>query len=168
MGRLSGKTALITGAAQGIGEAIARAFVAEGATVHLTDINDMLGASLASKLGPEAHYHHLDVRQESDWRAVLETALANCGLDILVNNAGVTGFESGAAAHDPEHASLEDWRSVHQTKLGRRVPGLQVRHRRHESFWSGFYYKHFVPLRTGGNSGRGGLRVIKGRSPKPH
>lgn len=93
MGRLSGKTALITGAAQGIGEAIARAFVAEGATVHLTDINDMLGASLASKLGPEAHYHHLDVRQESDWRAVLETALANCGLDILVNNAGVTGFD---------------------------------------------------------------------------
>lgn len=117
MGRLDGKTALITGAAQGIGEAIARAFVAEGATVHLTDINDVPGAALASKLGPKAHYHHLDVSREADWRAVMETALASCGLDILVNNAGVTGFETGAAAHDPEHASLEDWRRVHQTNL---------------------------------------------------
>jgi len=38
-------------------------------------------------------------------------------LDVLVNNAGVTGFEAGSAAHDPENASLADWRAVHEINL---------------------------------------------------
>ncbi len=54
MSRLQEKIALVTGAAQGIGEAIARAFVAEGATVYLTDINDEGGRRLAGELGPKA------------------------------------------------------------------------------------------------------------------
>lgn len=118
MTRLTGKITLITGAAQGIGEAIARAFVAEGAKVYLTDINDAPGEALSADLGEPAAYRRLDVRRENEWEAVLADILAAQGrLDVLVNNAGVTGFEAGPAAHDPENASLEDWRAVHETNL---------------------------------------------------
>lgn len=118
MGRLDNKAAVVTGAAQGIGEAIARAFVAGGAQVFVTDINDEAGRALAAALGGRAAYRRLDVRREQDWETVLGEVMTIAGrLDILVNNAGVTGFEAGAAAHDPENASLEDWRAVHQTNL---------------------------------------------------
>lgn len=118
MVRLKDKVTLITGAAQGIGEAVARAFVAEGATVWLTDINDAAGRTLAAELGTLATYRHLDVRQEADWEAVIDALLdAHGRLDVIVNNAGVTGFEAGPAAHDPEHATLADWRQVHETNL---------------------------------------------------
>lgn len=118
MNRLKDKVALITGAAQGIGEAIARAFVAEGAIVCLTDINDVAGRALAGELGTHATYRHLDVRQETDWEAVIDALLdAHKRVDVIVNNAGVTGFEAGPAAHDPEHATLADWRRVHETNL---------------------------------------------------
>ena len=116
--RLQGKTALVTGAARGIGLAIAGAFTAEGATVWLTDIDDAAGEAAAAALGASAHYAHLDVRDEADWQRVLEQVVAAHGrLDVLVNNAGVTGFEAGAASHDPEHASLDDWRAVHAVNL---------------------------------------------------
>jgi 3(or 17)beta-hydroxysteroid dehydrogenase len=112
MGRLKGKICLVTGAARGIGEAIARAFAAEGAAVIVTDIDGALGKRTASDIG--AAFHTLDVAKESDW----QSAMAKIGaLDVLVNNAGVTGFESGAAAHDPEHASLKDWHAVHAVNL---------------------------------------------------
>ena len=118
MGRLGDKVAVVTGAAQGIGEAIARAFIAEGAWVWLTDINDKAGEDLAAELGERATYRRLDVRRERDWETVLAEVLAVQGrLSILVNNAGVTGFEAGPAAHDPENATLEDWRAVHETNL---------------------------------------------------
>ncbi|MEI7573571.1 MAG: SDR family oxidoreductase [Phenylobacterium sp.] len=118
MHRLAGKVIAVTGAAQGIGEAIARAFIAEGAKVYLTDINDDLGGTLAAGLGARAAYRHLDVRWESEWQSVLAEILSAEGrLDVLVNNAGVTGFEAGSAAHDPENASLADWRAVHETNL---------------------------------------------------
>ncbi len=108
--RLSGKKALITGSARGIGEAIARAFAHEGASVGITDVRDELGEAVARSIGASASYQHLDVREEADWVRVMQTI---GDLDILVNNAGVTGFEHGFVAHDPEHASLEDWRAVH-------------------------------------------------------
>ena len=118
MARLKDRIALVTGAAQGIGEAIARAFVAEGAVVYLTDINDDAGRTLAAELGSRVQYRHLDVRLESDWEGAIDALLAAHGrVDVVVNNAGVTGFEAGPAAHDPEHDSLADWRRVHETNL---------------------------------------------------
>lgn len=112
MNRLEKKTALITGAARGIGEAIARAFVAEGATVWATDIDEASGRTAAATIG--ARFLPLDVRDEARWAKVIGEVGA---LDILVNNAGVTGFQDGPRPHDPEHASLEDWRAVHAVNL---------------------------------------------------
>lgn len=115
MHRLKGKKALITGAARGIGEAIARAFIAEGAEVLITDIDDLIGQQLAETLG--ATYARLDVREEADWERIAASLDESGGLDILVNNAGITGFEEGNAPHDPEHATLADWHAVHRTNL---------------------------------------------------
>lgn len=118
MNRLKGKIALVTGAARGIGEAIARAFVAEGAQVYLTDIKDRQGRAAADELGERAAYFRLDVREESEWRAALERIIASHGrIDVLVNNAGITGFEAGSGPQDPENAVLSDWHRVHRTNL---------------------------------------------------
>ncbi|MCL6526156.1 MAG: SDR family oxidoreductase [Thermaceae bacterium] len=118
MHRLKGKIALVTGAARGIGEAIAHAFLNEGATVYLSDINDELGFNTAKKLGGLAQYVRLDVRSEPNWRSVTELIVSTHGaIDVVVNNAGITGFEGGDLVHDPENASLEAWRSVHETNL---------------------------------------------------
>lgn len=110
MTRLANKTALITGAASGIGAAIARRFAAEGAMVWVTDI-DPAGAILAAEIG--GRFHQLDVRDEAGWATVMA---ATEQLDILVNNAGITGL-GGPSKHDPEHVSLAEWRAVHAVNL---------------------------------------------------
>lgn len=118
MMRLEGKTALVTGAARGIGAAIAAAFAENGAFVYLTDIDDAAGQSTAEALGVRARYIHLDVREELDWQAVMTQVLdERGGLNVLVNNAGITGFEQGNFVHDPEHVSLDEWHEVHRTNL---------------------------------------------------
>jgi NAD(P)-dependent dehydrogenase (short-subunit alcohol dehydrogenase family) len=116
--RLASKIALVTGAARGIGAAIADAFAREGAVVWVTDIRDEEGAACAARLGSSATYRRLDVREEDDWINVLDEVVARDGkLDILVNNAGITGLETTLEGHNPEQASLSDWRAVHQTNL---------------------------------------------------
>ncbi|HKJ74335.1 MAG TPA: SDR family oxidoreductase [Alphaproteobacteria bacterium] len=112
MTRLYGKKGLVTGAGRGIGAAIARAFASEGAHVIVTDIDGTTGETVAREIGGQ--FHRLDVAVEEDWRSVMAEVGA---LDVLVNNAGVTGFENGAVPHDPENASLEDWRAVHAVNL---------------------------------------------------
>jgi 3(or 17)beta-hydroxysteroid dehydrogenase len=116
--RLSGKVALITGAAQGIGEETAIVLAREGAKVIISDISDEKGEKLARKIGSDALYIHLDVRKESDWKLAMATILQKFShLDILVNNAGITGFQEGFGPQDPENASLESWREVHAVNL---------------------------------------------------
>lgn len=118
MSRLNGKIALVSGSAQGIGEAIARLFADNGAFVYLSDIQDDLGRSVSSSLGHNASYLHLDVREEVEWQRVMSQISDEKGrLDVLVNNAGITGFENGPTSHDPERVSLESWRDVHRTNL---------------------------------------------------
>ena len=117
MHRLAGKIALVTGAARGIGAAITRAFAEEGARVWITDIEEEEGRGLADELGPGHHFQRLDVTVEEDWNFVERLATEEGRLDILVNNAGITGFEAGPALHDPEHATIEEWRRVHSVNL---------------------------------------------------
>lgn len=118
MQRLEGKTALVTGAARGIGAAIAAAFVENGAFVYLTDIDDATGQACADALGGNARYCRLDVREEGDWQKVMQRILRERGgLNVLVNNAGITGFEQGDFVQDPEHVSLAAWHAVHRTNL---------------------------------------------------
>lgn len=89
MGRLEGKVAIITGAARGQGAAEARAFVAEGARVVLTDI-DPAGIDVAEKIGEHAIFISHDVSDRQSWKNVVHRAVARFGkLNILVNNAGI-------------------------------------------------------------------------------
>ena len=92
MGRLSGKVSIITGASQGMGEAHAKMFVAEGAKVILTDVNEKEGVALAESLGDNAMFIRQDVRFAPEWKAVVEQGEARFGLvNVLVNNAGIIG-----------------------------------------------------------------------------
>lgn len=92
MCRLSGKVAVITGAAQGMGEAHARVFIREGASVILTDVNQAKGEALARKLGDKAMFITHDVASAADWATVIALGEAQFGrVTVLVNNAGVIG-----------------------------------------------------------------------------
>ena len=108
MAKLSDKKCVVTGAASGIGRAICEAFVREGAEVLLTDIDIDAGAKVAREIGCD--FAELDVREEAHWDRL---ARSHPAIDVLVNNAGITGFEDGVGPHDPDNASLEDWRAVH-------------------------------------------------------
>ncbi len=104
MTELQGRVALVTGAAQGIGAATARALAAKGARVILTDLADASG--LAAELGGLARRQ--DVSQEADWIETIAFAKAEAGgLDILVNNAGVLG--GGGPVSE---IGLDEWRRV--------------------------------------------------------
>ena len=109
MKRLENKRCLVTGAARGIGAAIAKAFIGEGASVILSDIDLAAVTQTARQMGGVAC--HLDVASGSDWERV---ARDFPDMDVVVNNAGITGFEDSPAPQDPEHAALEDWRRVHR------------------------------------------------------
>lgn len=88
--RLRGKTALITGAARGIGLEFARAYIAEGARVALADINAAAVATAAASLGPQAIAVQMDVTRQDSIDAGFDAAVGQMGqLDILINNAAL-------------------------------------------------------------------------------
>jgi len=108
--RLAGKGALVSGAARGIGAAIARLFAAEGARVLIGDILEAEGRKLAADIaaaGGTACFVRLDVTRETDWQQAVATAVTRFGtLHILVNNAG-TGI-----AGKVEEVELTEWNRV--------------------------------------------------------
>jgi NAD(P)-dependent dehydrogenase (short-subunit alcohol dehydrogenase family) len=106
MGRLDGKRAVITGAASGIGEATARLFVAEGATVVLADTDELRGNRIAAQLGERASFVATDVSREADVdRAVATSVEVFGGLDVMFNNAGVPGSTGGGI----EDIDVQTW-----------------------------------------------------------
>ncbi len=89
-GRLQGRIAIITGAAQGMGAEHARAFIAEGARVVLTDLQEPAGQALAAELGPNALFVRHDVSKAQDWDAVIATTRTAFGpANVLINNAAM-------------------------------------------------------------------------------
>lgn len=116
MDRVKGKKALVTGAAQGLGAAIAARLATEGAKVLLTDIDaqavetraDELNGRLAGCAFSAGH----DVAEQSDWQSVISIAERELGgIDILVNNAGIGSIAS------VEDEDLDTWRRVHAIDL---------------------------------------------------
>lgn len=112
-GRVQGKIALITGAAQGLGEAIARMLVREGARVVLTDLNAAKVEAVAASLGADkAVAFAQDVTDEAGWIATIDKAAsAFGGIHILVNNAGISG---GTTVTE---TPFDVWKKVHAVDL---------------------------------------------------
>jgi NAD(P)-dependent dehydrogenase (short-subunit alcohol dehydrogenase family) len=110
---LSGQTAVVTGAATGIGEVIAKRLAAAGATVCIADINDAAAAAAAEKIGGGAYSIKLDVTDPSSVTHTVAAILERGrGIDILVNNAGVAG--NAAPIWEQSDA---DWRKVMTVNL---------------------------------------------------
>jgi NAD(P)-dependent dehydrogenase (short-subunit alcohol dehydrogenase family) len=115
--RLSGKSAIVTGAAHGIGQAIAELFAEQGANVLVADIDDAAGEAVAAALrgrGLAAQFHHVDVADDAQVAAAVDrTAELNAGrIDILVNNAAYIG-----AWHDVVAALPDEWSKCYETTL---------------------------------------------------
>lgn len=121
--RLSGKVALVTGAASGLGAATARRLAKEGAAVILTD-RDIAGEDIAAHIvdtGGRAVFRLHDVTSQPDWAAAVEHAVADFGrLDILVNNAGVAGGN-----HELMDHSFDAWRQILSVNLDGVFLGLR-------------------------------------------
>ena len=139
---LTGRTALVTGGAQGLGAGMASALAEAGASVAVADINDELGQETVEGLrsaGAKAEFVHLDVREDSQWEAATSAAVSALGgLDIVVNNAGVEVTDL-LVDFDAEAASTLLSVNVLGTALG-------IKHA-------------FRAMRPGGSAGAGGAVV---------
>ncbi|AXI10963.1 glucose 1-dehydrogenase [Oceanobacillus sp. 143] len=91
MGKLENKIAIVTGAAQGMGESHARTLLKEGAKVVITDLNSTKGKALAEELGENVLFVKQDVTKEEEWKKVISETESTFGpINILVNNAGIS------------------------------------------------------------------------------
>lgn len=126
---LDGRVALVTGGAQGIGEAIVRKLAGHGATVVIGDIQRERGAALAAALGEGASFVPLDVTDPADWSSWIQSAVqAHGGIDVLVNNAG-NGIGGPIENQDVEkHRAIVDL-NLNGVWLGIRavVPAMSAR-----------------------------------------
>ena len=121
MGRIDGKVALITGAARGMGQAMAELFASEGAAVAVCDRRAEEGRAVAAGLGERAMFIDHDVAAESSWeRAMTETVRAFGGLDVLVNNAGIIRIAP------LEECTLETFEKVVGTNLTGTFLGMKA------------------------------------------
>jgi NAD(P)-dependent dehydrogenase (short-subunit alcohol dehydrogenase family) len=123
-GRLDGKIAIVTGTATGIGSAIARLFVKEGAKVHAADIKEP-GAELAAVIAehPESiRFARLDVRSEADWAAALNACTGAFGVpNVLINNAGI------GSTHKPVHEeTVEAMRANYEVNVIGQFLGMKT------------------------------------------
>jgi 3alpha(or 20beta)-hydroxysteroid dehydrogenase len=92
-GRLEGKVCIITGAARGMGEATARLFASEGATVALGDVMVPEGKAVAEDIGGNAFFQKLDVSDDENWKNFVSAVISKFDtIDVLINNAGLVHF----------------------------------------------------------------------------
>ncbi|MGW0707637.1 SDR family NAD(P)-dependent oxidoreductase [Streptomyces sp. NPDC002643] len=112
MRRIDDRVAIVTGGAGGIGSAVVRLLVSEGATVVIADIRDKEGADLAAELGGRAHHLRLDVGDEDSWRQAIDQVERDLGpVSVLVNNAGISAWGP------MEEQSLDSFRRVIDVNL---------------------------------------------------
>jgi len=136
---LTGRKALVTGGAQGLGEGMAHALAQAGAKVVIADLQDDLGAKVAETLGEGHVFVHLDVTDDASWEAGVASAVEQLGgLDIVVNNAGVE-ITSLLVDLDPDQARTMLDINVLGTALG-------IKHA-------------FRAMRPGGAAGAGGTVI---------
>jgi NAD(P)-dependent dehydrogenase (short-subunit alcohol dehydrogenase family) len=106
--RFQGRGAIVSGAARGIGQAIANRLASEGARVLIADLDEAAASAAASELGEVAGAFPLDVTSDDSWQAAVLTATNLFGsVDILVNNAGVAGRSAPTW-----ELSVEEWQQV--------------------------------------------------------
>jgi len=136
---LTGRKALVTGGAQGLGEGMAHALAAAGATVVIADLQDDLGPKVAESLGDGHGFVHLDTTDDANWAsAIAEATSLLGGLDIVVNNAGIE-ITSLIVDLDPSAVRKQLEVNLLGTALG---------------------LKHaFLTMRPGGAAGNGGVVI---------
>jgi NAD(P)-dependent dehydrogenase (short-subunit alcohol dehydrogenase family) len=116
--RFTGKRAVVTGGASGIGRATAERLASEGAEVWIGDIDDAGGAAVATAIG--GHYRHCDVSDPAAIEALIVAADAAGGIDCLVNNAG-----AGGARERIDEISAADWDRTHALLLRSVAMGIR-------------------------------------------
>ena len=124
-GQVQGKVALVTGGASGIGEAVCELLAREGASIAVTDVDDLKGPEVVARIkkaGGDASFLHHDVTSEERWIEVVAEVMKRYGrLDVLVSNAGI-----GISVPTITEMSLEDWRR--QTAINLDGVFLSVKH----------------------------------------
>ncbi|GAA0349261.1 glucose 1-dehydrogenase [Oceanobacillus sp. FSL W7-1281] len=123
MGRLTGKVAIITGAANGMGASEAKLFAQEGAKVIATDINDNVLQEVINEIkenGGDAIGLKHNVTSEDEWKQVIQEAVTHYGkIDVLVNNAGVSSPKTIA------QMEMDEWNKVMDINLNGCVIGMK-------------------------------------------